>query len=394
METVKGKIVIFGSGQIGREALTFLGNNNVVCFCDNASKLTGTEKYGKTVISFTDLKENYGKAIVIIAVAGRAAYAIAEQCEKNGISDYLIYTYLRKTFPEWDGSEQLHFISDPINRMRVRKDIYYKQAAELKEQLDYLKKHVDIRYLKPATGELRYKQEQCVRASTLFFKKIKNLGIQPILYGGNLLGYVRHKGFIPWDDDIDFVLIGKEYEKLKDYCRQHIYTWDELDRKKDVCEKEILPGLECYYWTLWHDHFSIVEVGTDNYKVGMDFFHLEYYADHYDLKELLEMAAQIRAEVVSKDSEGEMIQCVEKALEKNKKNTAEKSDHIYFGLDDMGIQHQWYKGFIPRDVVFPLKEVEWEGELFWVPNDAEEFLTYVYERPWELPEDVGIPLHR
>jgi lipopolysaccharide cholinephosphotransferase len=70
----------------------------------------------------------------------------------------------------------------------------------------------------------------------LYFDKVcKEQKIPYRLSGGNVLGAIRHGGFIPWDDDVDVVIMRKDLRRLCDYLIKNPHPQYKLQTYKTDC---------------------------------------------------------------------------------------------------------------------------------------------------------------
>lgn len=73
----------------------------------------------------------------------------------------------------------------------------------------------------PDGSSLRKAQLRMLDMVKYLTETAQKIGVSCRLDGGNVLGAVRHRGFIPWDDDIDVVVSRQDFKKLCQYLEEH-----------------------------------------------------------------------------------------------------------------------------------------------------------------------------
>ena len=78
----------------------------------------------------------------------------------------------------------------------------------------------------------------------------KKYGLEFWLDYGSMLGAIRHKGFIPWDDDVDIAMMRKDYNKFFEVLPQELKdnNLDEtLSVTFNISDKKPVPCIQILY---------------------------------------------------------------------------------------------------------------------------------------------------
>lgn len=223
--------------------------------------------------------------------------------------------------------------------------------------------------------------EMALAIKTIFDKH----HIRYVIEYGSLLGAVRHGGFIPWDDDFDYVVLEDDYERASTALRMELPDLYLLhDKKSD-------PGYFYSFAKVVHLKSEAIEPGfTDHLKykgISIDLFKGKVERNNKYARRLF---------VASSHLKSHRHKCVKS------KNSREISKVLFYSLATLwfGFLHlltpkkaYFHKSpdtdqyFIPVEEYLPFSTVLFEGVDFPAPRHPEYVLEDRYGKNWRLPPD-------